>query len=94
MCTRAGVSVLSGALILPRMPSRTSRSSISAFSRTSPNSVAARTSVETCSVSDQQVQLAGSRSLLIVVAVHIVADNSTKQTAEHHRHSTKAIVSS
>lgn len=25
--------------------------------------------------------------------VHIIADNSTKQAAEHHRHSTKAIVS-
>jgi hypothetical protein len=31
--------------------------------------------------------------VLTAVTVHIVADNSTKQAADHHRHSTKSIVS-
>lgn len=31
--------------------------------------------------------------VLTAVTVHIVADNSTKLAADHHRHSTKSIVS-
>jgi hypothetical protein len=40
----------------------------------------------------QFIHVVLDRALADGCAVHIVADNSTKQTAEHHRHSTKAIV--
>lgn len=47
--------------------------------------------METCSVSN------ANQAILCIVltaaTVHIVADNSTKLAADHHRHSTKSIVS-
>ena len=95
MCTRAVAFASSAALIPLRSGSRISRSPTSVFSRTSPSSVAARTSAETCLVSRLET-LPIDREIgevLTLLTVHIVADNSTKQAAEHHRHSTKSIVS-
>lgn len=49
--------------------------------------------METCWVSSLEPRAIGLLAWLTPMTVHIVADNRSKQAAEHHRHSTKAIVS-